>query len=73
MGSATEHHLAGEGEDQAQGEGAQGLVRLLELLADGDALRAMLLAFSALDALGGESRLFRECDGLAELEPAGSF
>ena len=49
--AAAEHHLAGEGEDQAQGEGAQGLVRFLELLADGDALRAMLLALAALDAL----------------------
>ena len=41
-------------------ERTQGLVHLLELLADREALGTVLLAFSALDTLGGKGRFLCE-------------
>ena len=54
-------------------ERTQGLVRLLELLADREALGTVLLAFSALDTLGGKGRFLCESDGLGELEAPQAF
>ena len=48
-------------------------VRLFQFLPDGNALRAMLLALAAADALGGEGGVAREGDGNGVLEAARPF
>ena len=67
------HKGSYEMDGQSVVERTQGLVRLLELLADREALGTVLLAFSALDTLGGKGRFLCESDGLGELEAPQAF
>ena len=54
-------------------ERANRFVSLLQFLANGETLRAVLLAFAALDALGGKSGFFCQADRLGILESALAF
>lgn len=67
---AAEEEFPGGGDGDTVGEGPQGLVSLLELFADGEALRTMLFAFAALYALGSEGGLSGETERLGVLEAA---
>ena len=70
-GLFAQHEFSDYVDANLVGKGTDDFVGFLDLLTDGDVLRAVLLALSASDALGRKSRIGLKADGLCIFESCG--